>query len=686
MKKKDIEKVPYRTVQAAEVAYPYVAAAFLHEIKGEPHLFVELYKNEEGSFQIPEVRMIFTQNDWILYYPENDLWSEAGPGSVKDKMQERYTGKLKAFLPEDEENMIWNFHDMGKSRYYKWPYVLESLVNHIKARREARRNEKRKRKLKERADNTPPLPDDLEEWTEKRLFNQEHFLYYKRHGRYADIACSACGQVTEIATKRVETFVGQFEKIVIPRNNEQGVCPNCGVHGTFKAQGKMKGVYALGKHCFVAQPYKENGVVVRYIHTEKIYRMDTSLEENRETMTGAGERLSITEISRTYLEKGKDPQTDYHKYSSFSGNFWDDCNLGGMSNISIHPALIYEKSYQALQNSFLRYSAAGLYGKQVRTYNLRDYLLRYMEWPQIEMLVKMGLYGVVDNMIKGYCGLIRLSHSKNPEEFLGIYKSRLRDLRKIQGDVEYLRTWQKEKRNGLRLTEKESVFLATTDPAAADLELALTCTTMIKLINKIEKYTGCQIPEHIGETWSECAEDNIRRITRLWFDYIHMRSDRGYNLRNQIFLFPRDLNRAHAQMVLETNKAKMEQRGKEADERFPKIKENYRRLRNSYFFEDDKYLIRPARTAREIVEEGCILHHCVGGNNYLNKHNNGESTILFLRKQENPKEPYITVEIRNDRILQWYGIKDTKPDKENIEKWLYKYTEMLTMKFEAATA
>ena len=209
---------------------------------------------------------------------------------------------------------------------------------------------------------------------------------------------------------------------------------------------------------------------------------------------------------------------------------------------------------------------------------------------------------------------------------------------------------------------------------------------MAKLINKIEKYTGCQIPEHIGETWSECTEDNIRRITRLWFDYIHMRSDRGYNLRNQIFLFPRDLNRAHAQMVLETNKAKMEQRGKEADERFPKIKENYRRLRNSYFFEDDKYLIRPARSAREIVEEGRILHHCVGGDNYLNKHNNGESTILFLRKQENPKEPYITVEIRNDRILQWYGIKDTKPDKENIEKWLYKYTEMLALKFEAATA
>ena len=172
MKKKDIEKVPYRTVQAAEVAYPYVAAAFLHEIKGEPHLFVELYKNEEGSFHIPEVRMIFTQNDWILYYPENDLWSEAGPGSVKDKMQERYTGKLKAFLPEDEENMIWNFHDMGKSRYYKWPYVLESLVNHIKARREARRYEKRKRKLKERADNTPPLPDDLEEWIKRRLLKE----------------------------------------------------------------------------------------------------------------------------------------------------------------------------------------------------------------------------------------------------------------------------------------------------------------------------------------------------------------------------------------------------------------------------------------------------------------------------------------------------------------------------------
>lgn len=685
MKKKEIEKIPYRTVQVAE-DYLYVATAFLQEIKEESHLFVELYENKEDTLQIPEVRMIFTQNDWILYYPEKNQWSAAGVESVKDKIQEYYTGKLKAFLPENEENIIWNFHDMGTSRYYKWPYVLKSLESHIKYRREARRNEKRKKELKERGDNTPPLPDDLEEWAEKKLFNQEHFLYYKRHGRYADVACSACGQVTEVATKRTETFEGQFEKIVIPRNNEQGVCPHCGVHGIFKAQGKVKGVYAVGKHCFVAQPYKENGVVVRYIHAEKIYRMDVVQEENKEVMTGASERLSTTEISRTYLEKDKDPQTDYHKYSSFTGNFWDDCNLGGMSNISIHSAMIYKKSYQALQNSFLKYSAAELYGKQAQMYNLRDYLIRYMEWPQIEMLVKMGLYDIVDNMIRGYCGCIRLSHKNKPEEFLGIYKARLRDLRKVQGNAEYLRVWQEEKRNNLRLTEKENAFLAITELGAADLDLVLSCTTLRKTINKIEKYTGCQIPEHIGEIQSGCVRENIRRITGLWADYIHMRSDRGYDLRNQIFLFPRNLNRAHAQMVLETNEAKAEQRNKEADEKFPKVKENYRKLRNSYFFEDEKYLIRPARSAREIVEEGRILHHCVGGDNYLRKHNDGESTILFLRKQKDPDEPYITVEIRNDRILQWYGIKDTKPDKENIEKWLYKYTEMLKMKFEAATA
>ena len=70
--------------------------------------------------------------------------------------------------------------------------------------------------------------------------------------------------------------------------------------------------------------------------------------------------------------------------------------------------------------------------------------------------------------------------------------------------------------------------------------------------------------------------------------------------------------------------------------------------------------------------EGRLLHHCVGGDNYLNKHNTGKTYILMLRFKEKPDIPYITVEVdaKNPGIIQWYGDKDRKPDEKNMQAWL----------------
>lgn len=108
-------------------------------------------------------------------------------------------------------------------------------------------------------------------------------------------------------------------------------------------------------------------------------------------------------------------------------------------------------------------------------------------------------------------------------------------------------------------------------------------------------------------------------------------------------------------------------------------REQYRKLRKEFFYEDDTYLIRPARSAEEIVTEGRILHHCVGGNNYLTKHNEGTSYILMLRFQEEPETPYITVEISaaGKNILQWYGAYDKKPDENHMREWLKEYLRKL---------
>lgn len=70
-----------------------------------------------------------------------------------------------------------------------------------------------------------------------------------------------------------------------------------------------------------------------------------------------------------------------------------------------------------------------------------------------------------------------------------------------------------------------------------------------------------------------------------------------------------------------------------------------------------------------------MLHHCVGGDNYLEKHNRQESIILLLRFKEDIEIPYITVEMNPHtyKVKQWYGAHDKKPDEENMKRWIENY-------------
>jgi hypothetical protein len=130
-------------------------------------------------------------------------------------------------------------------------------------------------------------------------------------------------------------------------------------------------------------------------------------------------------------------------------------------------------------------------------------------------------------------------------------------------------------------------------------------------------------------------------------------------------------------MVLETEKAELDKRVKEVLERYPNIEKLYKKLSDKYSAAAGGLIIRPAKNAAEIVMEGRLLHHCVGGDMYLSRHSKGDSVILFLRKISDKDMPYITVEIKKTRIMQWYGEYDKKPDKEMITAWLNTYIHEL---------
>lgn len=679
MKKKAIQGIPYLKPQRAKKKYTHVAAVELKEIKGEGNLFVEVFRNTKEGRKTPQVRMVFTEKDWGVFFPESGTWSEC---SVKTDYEEVIwrkpivDTKIETYINKSDEVFLWEWCGSKRWGWKTWVDCLQDHIERIRYRRVKRREDKKRARLEERIQNMPELPEELEKWAEEKLFQGTHFLYYRRHGRYATVCCSACGKVSDVAIKRREGYEGLFETVMDhPKNNLIGRCPSCGAVGTWKVQGKTKGVYGVTAPFFVGQKYKD-GAVIRYLEAERIIRMEERLEEDKEIMTGASESISITEIARTFFLPGEKIQTDFHKYSGYSGKtFWDDRNLCGMNNIQIHEGIVHEKTWEELKGTMLQYSGAKEYAQAKEKMNLAEYMARYTEYPQMEMLTKRGLYKLVNRMIIGECGFIRESKASRPEDFLGIWKSRMKRLIESNGEGKTLEALQLERRQNAHWPDQILKIMEAIRPVPMALDLALRYQTIQKLINHLGKYAGVEI-SGIQEL-CPIAASRIRNVAGTYFDYIVMREERGYDLHNAVYLWPRDLRRAHDQMVDEINEGKIKSREEDVEKRFPEIRKKYRRLRNLFYYEDDDFLIRPARSAKEIVREGRILHHCVGGDGYLRKHNNGDSYILFLRWKESQEEPYITIEIKDRKIQQWYGEYDRKPDQNIIEPWLEKYLKHL---------
>ena len=306
-----------------------------------------------------------------------------------------------------------------------------------------------------------------------------------------------------------------------------------------------------------------------------------------------------------------------------------------------------------------------------------DYYIAAARYPDFEMIIKMGLTEYAKRLV------LRLPVNINPrgktiENKLRINKNRVKDLVEHKGEMKVLCLYQLERKVGAHWTDEEiSIIEQLRDHTwSMDWEKAsivLKHTTPTRMRNYMKKHKMWMPKE--DSTWRE--KSRRQDLRREYFDYIRMRAEQGYDMTSDIILFPDDFERRRDEMILQAEKAQIDKRKKEVLEKFPKIKTKYRRLSEKYSAAAGGYIIRPAKDAAEIVEEGRLLHHCVGGDSYLRRHNDGKSVILFLRHAKKKDMPYITVEIHDEEIIQWYGAYDKKPNKNIIDAWLKTYTKEL---------
>lgn len=111
--------------------------------------------------------------------------------------------------------------------------------------------------------------------------------------------------------------------------------------------------------------------------------------------------------------------------------------------------------------------------------------------------------------------------------------------------------------------------------------------------------------------------------------------------------------------------------------------ERYNKEHEKYEASDDNFAIKFPKHEYDIITEGKVLCHCVGG--YANSHAHGHTTILFLRHKDTPDFPFYTIEVNYGSLVQIHGAynKWLGNDPEAIPfvyKWLEDHKIAFNMK------
>lgn len=84
---------------------------------------------------------------------------------------------------------------------------------------------------------------------------------------------------------------------------------------------------------------------------------------------------------------------------------------------------------------------------------------------------------------------------------------------------------------------------------------------------------------------------------------------------------------------------------------------------------------------KDFVQESVWQENCLVTNGLLRNHEEGKTSILFIRKCERPEQAYLTMEVRDGEIIQVLGRKNRFLRKQELE-FLMKYAAVKVLVFE----
>ena len=515
---------------------------------------------------------------------------------------------------------------------------LDRYQQDIRDRQAKIRRYKRDTVVRDKMRRVPQTPANLKRWADKHIM--PHYLFYNyNNGRSR--------------TQARCTYCEKFSVIERPKNNDVLRCPKCGQKVIAKAQGKRAAYHEDRETCQVIRQISPQELVVR------IYKLYWSYAKGRDSI-----RKSAYEVMRIFVrsDNGKDATMEPYYYDSGydSVTHWrygyHPGALFGMACFSSEETgTVYLPGLEkALHGTPWEYCALRQFYEQTGiSMQVSHYLKMYLQHPLlVERLTKVGFENIAADVIyrDGFSDALDETQAKTH-----------RILRVEKQDVPVLR----EQKAGVLLLKKYQAYVAIHLRGRGEL-------FQWQLHNKVSEipadvfqymtaekfmcYMDAQFPIYCETRPARGYRDPMMgTLVTTYVDYLHMCRRQAYDMKDKSVLFPKNCAAAHDREAERIQKINDAQKNKAFCMAYAGF------ARKAALSNEELQIICPKR-ANDLVAEGRALHHCVGS--YIDRVAEGRCLIVFVRRVEEPKKPYVTVEVRDGKIAQIHGDHNSNPTEE----------------------
>ena len=542
-----------------------------------------------------------------------------------------YPANTRPYMCADDATYYAILRFLGRGRTEDVFKDINTLQQELLAKKLQARHKQIMSSIDARMSAVPPLPPYFKRWCGQTALAKSRYLFYEyKRGRKAmDGYCTCCGHAVTV------------EK---PGYNRQGVCPHCGKTVTFKTWKKVSMIWDTAQAALIQKT--EAGIVVRYFELEKDYR------------AGRSPKLMIREQKRDFYEGGSVYRYTWDNFKQTGQFRWCERFTGRYTC-----PVLYEKNLKTcLAGTPWQY--AGLFEYATRyegaPVDVAMFLENFERFPFIEYLNKMGLYRLTADVIAdaeyyrphGRDYVLNYT-GKTPQEILRIERSEIGLLKQLDPSISELASIQTAKAKGLALSlDFFRQLFAGYRPGFQ------------RYVLDIMEYTTLhQILKYIGKQTEPDWTGNSR--LQLWHDYLGFCRELGYDMKNTLVLFPKELKSAHDREYERYRKIQELQKRRELKQARRTQKKFFAALAARYNWENGEYIVTAPKSMLDIIGEGHRQANCVGS--YAERAAAGDTLILFLRRRDKPDTPFYTIEAKNGEILQCEGYAHTPPTPEILE-------------------